>query len=158
MRVLWFASSCDYVLSLQKAKGNGKGRGYNGGGWMPSLLNEVKQREGIEMGVCFATNGQPFKAEQNGVTYYPFPNHKKPWKDKVLDLVYYRHPERDRILWNQYTDDFKRVIDDFQPDVIEIFGSELYMGLAIFVAPCPVVLHVQGLLSLYIYMVSIGGV
>ena len=160
MRILWFASSCGYAAPLQKAidKGKGIAGGYNGGGWMPSLLHEIKQREDVEMGVCFAMDGQTFKAEQNGVTYYPFPNHKKLWKDKVLDVVYYKHPERDRVLWNHYTDYFKKVIDDFKPDVIEIFGSELYMGLATFVAPCPVVLHVQGLLSLYIYIWFPSGV
>ncbi len=146
MRVLWFAGSCGYQPATDTIP-----IGYNGGGWMPSLLNEVKKQDDIEMGVCFAMDGQPFKAEQDGVTYYPFPNHKKPWKDKILDILYYRHPERDRILWSQYEEHFKRVIDDFKPDVIEIFGSELYLGLATFVAPCPVVLHVQGLLSLYIY-------
>ena len=151
MKVLWFASSCGYSPYSSQQQGSVNKQGYNGGGWMPSLLHEMKQREGIEMGVCFAMDGQPFKEEQNGVTYYPFPNHRKPWKDKVLDIIYYRHPERDRILWSHYVDHFKQVIDDFKPDVIEIFGSELYLGLATFVAPCPVVLHIQGILSLLIY-------
>lgn len=147
MRVLWFSSSSNYV----PANSLPCRRGYNGGGWMPSLLNEIKKREGMEMGVCFTMDGQPFKVGQEGVTYYPIPNHKKRWKNKVLDIIYYKHPERDRILWNQYEERFKQVIDDFKPDVIEIFGSELYLGLATFVASCPVILHVQGLLSLYIY-------
>ena len=146
MRVLWFASSCGYQPIAGKTL-----KGYNGGGWMPSLLNEVKKQEGIQIGVCFAMNGQPFKTMQNGVTYYPFPNHRKPWMDKVLDIIYYKRPERDQILWNQYEERFKQVIADFKPDIIHIFGSELYLGLATFVAPCPVVLHIQGLLSLYIY-------
>lgn len=146
MRVLWFASPCAY----QPIAGNAP-KGYNGGGWMPSLLHEVKQLEGMELGVCFAMDGQPFKVDQDHITYYPFPNHKKSWKDKILDIIYYIHPERDRILWNQYKERFKEVIADFKPDIIHIFGSELYLGLATFVAPCPVVLHVQGILSLYIY-------
>ena len=156
MRVLWFAGPCGYVPETEICVG--RGRGYNGGGWMPSLLNEVKKQEGLEIGVCFAWGGQPFKANQNGVTYYPFPNHSKPWKDKILDLIYYKHPERDSILWPQYKEYFQRVVDDFKPDVIHIFGSELYLGLATFVAPCPVVLHVQGLLSLSIYIWFPSGV
>ena len=101
MRVLWFVSSCDYQPTAGSLS-----IGYNGGGWMPSLLNEIKKQDNIEIGVCFAMNGQPFKAVQNGVTFYPFPNHRKPWKDKVLDIIYYRHPERDRILWSHYEDHF----------------------------------------------------
>lgn len=146
MRVLWFATSCGY-----HPVGGNVPKGYNGGGWMPSLLNEVKKKEGIQIGVCFAMDGQPFKVEQDNISYYPFHNHKKLWKDKVLDFIYYKNPKRDSILWDQYVEQFKKVIDDFKPDIIHIFGSELYLGLATFVAPCPVVLHVQGLLSLYIY-------
>jgi len=146
MRVLWFSYSASYPSFSQDGS-----NGYNGGGWIPSLLDELKQQEGIELGVCFTMDGQPFKMEQDQVTYYPVPNHRKRWRDKVLDLVYYRCPERDAILWPHYEERFRHVIDDFQPDIIEIFGSEVYLGLATFVATCPVVLHVQGILSLYIY-------
>ena len=83
MRVLWFASPCGY----QPIAGNAP-KGYNGGGWMPSLLHEVKKLEGMDLGVCFAMDGQPFKVEQDHITYYPFPNHKKSWKDKILDIIY----------------------------------------------------------------------
>ena len=45
------------------------------------------------------------------------------------------------------------VIDDFKPDVIEIFGSEFYFSLAARVSKhIPTVLHFQGILSLYIYI------
>ena len=150
MKVLWFAGSCGYFPETTGTAA-GHGTGYNGGGWMPSLLNEVKKQEGMELGVCFAMDGQPFKAIQDNINYYPFPNHKKPWKDKVLDILYYKHPERDRVLWSQYEGRFKQVIDDFKPDIIHIFGSELYFGLATFVATCPIILHIQGILSLSIY-------
>jgi glycosyltransferase involved in cell wall biosynthesis len=153
MKVLWFAGPCGYQPAT-----SGVSTGYNGGGWMPSLLNEVKKLKGVELGVCFAMEGQPFKVAQDGITYYPFPNHSKPWKDKILDIIYYKHPERDRILWHQYEERFKKVIEDFKPDVIHLFGSELYLGLVSFVARCPVVLHVQGLLSLYIYIWFPSGV
>ncbi len=146
MRVLWFSNSASYIPLSHTGGG-----GYNGGGWIPSLLEELKQQKDIEMGVCFMMDGQPPKAEQDGVAYYPVPNHRKRWKDKVLDLMYYRRPERDTIVWPHYKQHYRRVIDDFQPDVIEIFGTEVYLGLAAFVATCPVVLHVQGVLSLYIY-------
>jgi len=157
MRVLWFAGACGYVSEGQSPTRN-NGRGYNGGGWMSSLLNEMKKQKGVEIGVCFAMDGQPFKVVQDSVAYYPFPNHRKPWKDKILDIIYYKHPERDRILWSQYEEWFKRVTADFKPDIIHIFGSELYLGLATFVAPCPVVLHVQGILSLSIYIWFPSGV
>jgi glycosyltransferase involved in cell wall biosynthesis len=145
MRVLWFSNHTDFIPSKDSHPG------YNNGGWIASLFQKLKRREDVDMGICFIRDGQTFKAEQEGVTYYPVPNHQKRWKDKWIDLFKYKHPKRDRILWPHYEEHFKKVIDDFKPDVIEIFGSEVYLGLATFVAPCPVVLHVQGLLSLYIY-------
>ena len=151
MRVLWFTNTSSNYFS-------GKKGGYNGGGWLSSLESELVKRDDIELGICFCQNGQPFKVVQNGVTYYPVPRHRKKFSDKIIDIIRYKDVRRDEVLWEHYKDVFKRAIDDFKPDVIQIFGSELYMGLATFVAPCPVVLHIQGLLSLYIYIWFPSGV
>lgn len=43
----------------------------------------------------------------------------------------------------------KGVIDDFKPDVIEVFGSESFMGLVAKKTKIPVVLHIQGVLTPY---------
>ena len=151
MRVLWFTNTpCNY---------NSKGiRGYNGGGWLTSLEDELVKCGDVKLGICFCQDSQPFKVERNDVVYYPVPRHKKSIKDKMLDIIYYDDPKRDEILWGHYKTVFKKAIDDFRPDVIHIFGSELYMGLATFVASCPVVLHIQGILSLYIYIFFPAGV
>lgn len=151
MRVLWFTNTpCNYL-----SRNNG---GYNGGGWLSSLESELVKQDDIELGICFCQNDQPFKVEQNGVTYYPVPRHQKQLSDKIIDIIRYKDVRRDEILWEHYKDVFKRAIDDFKPDVIQIFGSELYMGLATFVASCPVVLHIQGLLSLSIYIFLPAGI
>jgi len=151
MRVLWFTNTpCNYP--------SGYNGGYNGGGWLSSLESELVKRNDVELGICFCQNCQAFKVEQNGVSYYPVPRHRKKLSDKIIDIFRYKNVRRDEILWEHYKDVFKRAIDDFKPDVIEIFGSELYMGLATFVAPCPVVLHIQGLLSLSIYIWFPSGV
>lgn len=152
MRVLWFTNTpCNYNR-------NSGIRGYNGGGWLTSLEDELTKEENIQLGICFCQDGQPFKVEQDGVVYYPVSRHTKAVKDKILDILHFSDPKRDAYLWNHYKESFKKAIDDFKPDVVHIFGSELYMGLATFVAPCPVVLHIQGLLSLSIYMFFPAGV
>jgi glycosyltransferase involved in cell wall biosynthesis len=152
MRVLWFTNTpCNY--------NSDKGvSGYNGGGWLTSLEDELVKQDGIELGICFCQDGQTFKSERNGVVYYPVPLPQKTKKDKILDIIHHGDLKRDEILWNHYKTVFKKAIDDFKPDVIHIFGSETYMGLAALVAPCPVVLHIQGILSLYIYMFFPEGV
>ena len=154
MRVLWFTNSpCNY----------GNGNNYNGGGWMIalqegiiSLKNSAEER--MDLGISFVMNNQPEKVEKDGVVYYPVPLVVKSKKDKILDAIHPNDIHRDEVLWPHYISHFKRVINDFQPDVIEIFGSELYMGLASFATNRPCVLHIQGLLSQYVHIFLPPGV
>ena len=44
----------------------------------------------------------------------------------------------------------KRVIDDFQPDVIQVFGTESSFGLISRETDVPVVIHLQGLMGPYL--------
>lgn len=154
MRVLWFTNSpCNY----------GKENSYNGGGWMTALQDgitssDIIREEKIELGISFVMNNQPKKVEQDGVAYYPVPLAVKSKKDKILDAIHPNDVHRDEVLWKHYITNFKRVIDDFEPDVIEIFGSELYMGLASFATNRPCVLHIQGLLSQCIHIFLPPGV
>ena len=157
MRVLWFFTNC----SLYEPVKINKGDGYNGGGWMTSVQNEIMKREDITLGVSFCMDGQPEKVVKDGVCYYPVPHHTKKLKDKILDIIHYKDKTRDEVLWQHYIENFKRVIEDFKPDVIEVFGSELYLGLSALAAKelgIPCCLHLQGLLSLYIYISCSWGV
>lgn len=149
MRVLWFSANPACYKSSQTNNG-----GYNGGGWMSSLQQELMKCGDIELGICFCMDNQPQKVEQQGVIYYPIPYHRKKTKDKLLDIIHYKDVRRDEVLWPYYIKKFKETINDFTPDVIEVFGSELYIGLAVIAAkelskPCCI--HIQGILSLYIY-------
>lgn len=148
MRVLWIATpACNYIPKGYSDKG------YNGGGWISSLQSEVAKDGDIQLGIAFCKDGEPWKVDQKGVTYYIVPNHRKPFKDKILDVWHSQDPRRDEVLWPYYKSQFQKIIEDFQPDVIEIFGSELYQQLAAHVVgSIPTVLHIQGLLSLSIYI------
>lgn len=154
MRVLWFTNSpCNY----------GKRNRYNGGGWMTALQDgitnsDILGEENIELGISFVMNNQPKKVEQDGVVYYPVPLAVKSWKNKIGDAMLPNDVHRDEVLWSHYISHFRRVIDDFRPDVIEIFGSELYMGLASFATNRPCLLHIQGLLSQYVHIFLPPGV
>lgn len=154
MRVLWFTNiPCNYT----------KTGGYHGGGWLSSLHDAITLACGkeIELGVSFCMDNQPHKATREGTVYYPVPSHKKSLSNKVLDLINYNDEKRDIVLWPHYINHFKRVIEDFKPDVIEVFGSELYTGLGALAAKelgIPCVLHLQGLLSLSIYILLPTGV
>ena len=80
MRVLWIGGSGLYVPSQQGRSG------YNGGGWVASVQKELMQHDNITLGISFCKDGEPTKVVQDGVTYYPVPNHSKSKKDKIIDL------------------------------------------------------------------------
>ena len=147
MKVLWFTNTpCNYQKHI----------GYGGGGWLTALQDELCKIKDISLGVSFCMDGQASKVEQDETIYYPVPYFRKSIKDKILDIINYNDITRDEIAWPYYISQFKRIIKDFKPDVIEVFGSELYIGLATIAAkelnvPCS--LHIQGILSLSIYLV-----
>lgn len=147
MRILWIGGSECYV-SNHKVN-----RGYNGGSWVASVQKEIVKHKNITLGIAFCMDDEPPKVVQEGVTYYPVPNHSKSIKDKIIDFWKINDVTRDKILWPYYEERFKKIIDDFKPDVIHIFGSELYQNLAaLIVSDIPTILHIQGLLSLCIYV------
>ena len=146
MKVLWFSGSqCSYPKGY---------RGYNGGGWIDSIEKEIKNIPEIELGVCFPMKGQPFKTIIDSVTYYPICPHNKNLKQKIYDAIKFNDIKRDKAVWSQYICQAEKIIEDFNPDVIEIFGSETYIQLAAMATnKVPKILHIQGLLSpsTYIY-------
>lgn len=147
MRVLWIGG-----FGLQSLNKDHNG-GYNGGGWLASLQKEVVRRHDISLGIAFCKDYGPMNVVQDGVPYYVVGNYSKSKKDKVLDLLKLNDPKRDEIQWAYYENEFRKIIDDFKPDVIEIFGSEFYFSLAARISKdIPTVLHFQGILSLSIYI------
>lgn len=117
---------------------------------MSSLQTELCKRDDIQLGVCFCKDGEPTKVVQDDVVYYPVPSHTKPVKDKIIDIIRITDEKRDAVLWPYYINQFKNVINEFKPDVIEVFGSELYIGLSAIAAKelhIPCCLHIQGILT-----------
>lgn len=149
MRVLWIGG---FGLKVQNPKIKSS---YNGGGWLASLQKEIIKCSEVTLGIAFCRDSASQKVMQDGIPHYVVPNYHKSKKEKVGDLLHIQDVTRDEIQWGHYENEFKKVIEDFKPDVIQIFGSEFYFGLAAVVAKkanIPTVLHFQGLLSLYIYI------
>jgi len=133
MRVLWFTNTPSRYASYG---------GYNGGGWIYSLEEEISKKEDIELGIAFFMNSQPEKVERNGVTYYPIDN---PFSGSFINRLYgFLSQSRKEAEWVKR---FLKVIEDFKPDVIEVFGSEMSFGQVAQHTQIPVVLHIQGILT-----------
>lgn len=99
---------------------------HNGGGWIASLEQIVRKETSVRLGVAFYFNHEQLKHEKDGVTYYCISDGKE---DKLLR--------------------YQQIIDDFKPDLMQIFGSENDFGVICGQTSVPVVIHMQGCLPPY---------
>ena len=143
MRILWYTNTpCLYKQN----------NAYNGGGWLSSLQAMLIKREGIELGIAFALDGEEEKVVQDKVTYYPLRMPRHGVVDKVKAFVCSADTlvadERKR--FPLYEEVLRRPLENFKPDVIMVFGSEMPFGLVAGITDIPVILHIQGILNPYL--------
>ncbi|MGN0195451.1 MAG: glycosyltransferase [Candidatus Cryptobacteroides sp.] len=152
MRVLWFANTPSNFST--------EGSSYNGTGWVSALESEIRDK--VELGLCFMTvkpleslssceihrsdKGRCcwLRARQHGVDYYPVHNaYDRRRSDRFKKLLGFSNGENDLVRC------FTEVVEDFRPDVIQIFGSEHSYGLVAKHTDVPVILHLQGIMNPY---------
>lgn len=131
MRILWF--------SVTPSLFNPHSNGHNGGGWIASLEQIVRNNKDIELGVAFNFPDNGFKYGNDGVTYYPIKTEKRSLIGKLLG----KSDDRNR------TTKYLQIIEDFKPDLIQIFGSENEFGAICKLTKIPVVIHMQGCIPPY---------
>lgn len=140
MRVLWFTnSSVDYQEKIS---------GYNGGGWMTSLKKVIDQEKDIELGISFIQEDTVFKKQVNNATYYPVFIASN-IATKIETKIRYGRNLR-KIFRNsdaQYVKRYLDVINDFNPSVIHIWGTEKNFGLICKHIKVPVIIHLQGIIN-----------
>ncbi len=135
MKVLWFTNTPSNYVTASNS--------YNGGGWISSLERELKKREKVELGISFLLNEQPKKVKMDGICYYPIHN---PYRGSLIGKLR-KFLSSDKRIANYFLDEYLRVINDFRPDIINIFGTEQDFGLIVKRTSVPVVIHLQGLIN-----------
>lgn len=139
MRILWFTNSPSCYCS-------NKG-GYNGGGWISSLQKEIEKIPNINLGIAFHMDFELFKNKTENVTYYPIPNPTIKKYQKNLIWLLKGEKELIKVLEEKYLDSYLKVINDFKPDIIHIFGSERYFTIISDIINIPIILHIQGFMN-----------
>lgn len=134
MRILW--------LSLTPANFTAQSGGYNGCGWVSSLESAVAARGDVELGVAFLHPSACGKARKGNVTYYPMRRPQSPFAK--VDR-FFRIAAQDKCELSLC----RRVVGDFRPDVIQVFGTESCFGLLARETDIPVIIHLQGLMGPY---------
>ena len=143
MRILWYTNTpCLYKQT----------NAYNGGGWLSSLQALLMKREDVELGIAFSLDGEEDKVVEDKVTYYPLSMPKHSLVDKVKSFICSADTlvENERKRYPLYEKVLRRPLEDFKPDVIMVFGSEMPFGLVAGITDIPVVLHIQGILNPYL--------
>lgn len=129
MKILWF--------SVTPSLFNPKSNSHNGGGWIASLEQIVRKDPAIELGVAFCFSNSDFKYVRDGVCYYPIPRYKPSRLQRLFSK-----DNRELMIAHCL-----RIINDFCPDLIQIFGSENDFGLLCKRTNIPIVIHMQGCLA-----------
>lgn len=133
MKVLWFTNN---PVNL--------GGGQLAGGWMQALERAISADPEIELYI--ATRAR--KGDRAGrfvlgeSTYFLVPD-RRSLIQKRLDILLDREPH------SYFVNQYLKVVDEVQPDVIHVFGSEMDYGLICKKTRIPVVLHIQGILQPY---------
>ncbi len=136
MRVLWFTNTPS--LASEYLQSNSKG-----GGWIASLERHISKVKEIELGVAFHYNIEEKKSFTIGLTnYFALPDAKEKGKLKNLYKRWMHEIEPEYFI-NWYLE----IIEDFKPDIIHIFGTEQSFGLISSRVSIPVIIQIQGNLT-----------
>lgn len=128
MKVLWFSPTPSLF--------NPKTNSHNGGGWVASLERIMQQEPSIQLGVAFEFPSNSEKYQKTKATYYTI--------DSRRGLKFSKVAEQQKLRRCLY------IIKDFNPDIIQIFGSETYFGRICEYTRIPVIIHMQGSMPPYL--------
>lgn len=115
---------------------------YNGGGWIASLQRVVMGCDVVELAMAFPSATRGTCMAVDGCKYYPiYDKPKTVWEKLQHYYGGYKHINEDA-----YVEALKRVIADYKPDVIHLFGMECPFATILGRTDVPLVVHLQGLL------------
>ena len=140
MRILWFTNT----PSCYDSKSHNS---YNGGGWISSLQREIESNNEIQLAVSFYMNNEPFKVTIKGTTYYPIPTIPHTMINKMVKLIVKGKNKLYKEQENYSIKAYLKVIEDYKPDIIHIFGSEQDFSLIASFTKIPIILHIQGFIN-----------
>ena len=134
MKVLWLTNT---PVGASEYFGQTK----TSGGWMSALETHIKEQDGISLGVCFFYNkSKEFRFEHKSVTYYPVRTKHTSFLGRIKSKLF-------NLLDDSNQPQLLKVIEDFKPDVIQLFGSESGLGEVLNKIDIPHIIHIQGLIK-----------
>ena len=114
---------------------------HNGVGWVGALCGALLNHGGFEIGLSYEGNGSWSKVN-GGIRLYPLPIFSS-WRNRLKRKMSVETEERLLVPLMQ------KAIEDFKPDIIQVFGSENAFGTICQYTDIPCVIHIQGFLPAY---------
>jgi len=136
MRVLWFTNTPSLAAAHFSLP-------VIGGGWIQSLETAVTHDGHLELGIAFRHGEEKLQKITGQSVYYAMPTLRKGRLEGFLA----RH--RGSLDTDDMLSHCMQVIEDFKPDLINVFGTEDAFGLIAGKVKIPVVIHIQGILTVY---------
>jgi glycosyltransferase involved in cell wall biosynthesis len=108
--------------------------------WVDALLDELVKYKNISIALAVPLNYNIIqKSQKRGITVFGLPN---PVVKNIFKKAYRRLTRATvNVKLNSY---ITNVVSDFEPDIIQIFGSENPFGLIVKQQNKPVIIHIQG--------------
>lgn len=134
MRVLWFSS-----LSFNQKKDDKYF--YPGGNWIISLKELLEIDQNIELGIAFWGKEELVFEDNAGTKYYQIT------KKHTSKINRYYKNWCHEIGSDHQIESLTNTIRDFNPDIIQIFGTESVFGNIVKYTKIPLVIHLQGIIN-----------
>lgn len=133
MKILWFTGV--------SSKHNNS---YGGGGWIRSLASELSKRDDIQLATAYFYDDDISAFEENGYMHIPMYRLERTKVQKFRynwDKSYRKSYDESNLIM------MKNVIEEFTPDIIQVFGTESVFTPLIGKCQIPIVLYLQGMLN-----------
>jgi len=104
-----------------------------------------KKSNDIDLAIVFRSSNSTDKAKLiDNVMYYPV--HISAGGNKLVRVL---NKALLKLSWYDELDNYSRIIEEFKPDVIHVFGTEENFGFITSITKIPVVLSIQGNMTVY---------
>jgi len=139
MRILWLSGNAGLFINRKQRINSG----YNGNGWISSLQKLIINIPENKLALAYISHTLHSKEEQNNTIYYPI--YESPSNSFQKIKKYYGDYKK----YNpkKYLNQIEQIIQDFQPDIIHLFGLENPLSVVLGNTSIPIVVHLQGLLG-----------
>jgi glycosyltransferase involved in cell wall biosynthesis len=136
MKILWFTSTPSLASEFLNSYSQQ-------GGWVSSLELQMAKVKEIELSIVFHFNVDKRKDFRLGNTSYTaLPNIEEKNKIKKISKRWLHHIDPD-----YFSDWYIEIIKELKPDIIHIFGTEFPYGLILDKIQIPVIIQIQGNLT-----------